>query len=471
MRKLTNSKKQTSSSNNSKQTMPGSREFPVPQPTAQNSQQSDLNAHLRKKEDFGHNPSQIQPSKASDTLPVKGKSSRKLPFSPFSPSTDIKSGSTRELYTGAVHGKIGQQTQGDRDTWGENTVTPANVAIGKASDLQMPSVINEPADPKKENETAQETQRDNASPVIHKTPERRKSWHGDERDRTTQNPEFQKSLGIMREALNIDPAHRNDSKIGFPFSFFDHAFGTTPKEEKMIVKGGKEKTGTIQMPNHTTDVERIVPMLPTSLSQGGHLEHQLRQGDAAKNSSPSSLQNKVTMERVREAAVGVKYAKDTGLSLDQLHQPSPEIDFQSKTPSGKKVKFDPFTSPQSKKPTNKQMLGKHLVEKGDLQEKDLPGSSKQKPVTPKDQKGMDENWVKDAFAKHTNQSKGEGVTGHWDQTSDTQERVEELNKHISNNSSSSRHLQNVDLKLDEEYVKEDMLVRSDLAKRRRRKSI
>ncbi len=295
---------------------------------------------------------------------------------------------------------------------------------------------------------------------------RPKSWH--EMDRTNQSPQFQEGLGIMREALNIDPAHRNDPKIGFPFSHFDHAFGTNEKQESMTVKGGIKHERKIQTPKDTTNVERITPMLPTSLTQGGHLGHQLRQGDAAKASSSSGSQNQVTMDRVREASVGVKFAKDTGLSLDKLHQPSPKIDFQSETPSGKEVQFDPFTSPQSKKPTTKQLLGQKLVKEGTITEDQNP--QKQTPINARQQEGIDRGWVKNAFTEHTNQSKGKGVIGLWDQTSDSQQRVNELQKHIPSGNS-NRRLQNVDLKLDEEYVKEDMQARRDLAKTRRRQSI
>ncbi|MBD2296376.1 hypothetical protein H6G06_23545 [Anabaena sphaerica FACHB-251] len=340
--------------------------------------------------------------------------------------------------------------------------------------IHLPSVSTPKAiQSKKGSETLQETQIHKGQQVIQRTPNKKprpKSWH--EMDRTAQNPEFQKSLGIMREALNIDPAHRNDPKIGFPFSHFDHAFGTNQKEESVKVKGGVEHKKIIQTPNETTDVERIMPMLPTSLTQGGHLEHQLRQGDAAKASSSSDSQNKVTMDRVREAAVGTKFAHDTGLSLDKLHQPSAEIDFQSETPSGKKVQFDPFTSPQSKKPTTKQLLGQQLLEEGTLTQKELPNSYKQTPVKRQQQEGMDKKWVNDAFTKHTNQSKGDGVIGLWDQTSDSQPRVNELQQRIQDQPRDFKpRLQNVDLKLDEEYVKEDMQAQRDLAKRRRRKSI
>ncbi|MFH7030518.1 MAG: hypothetical protein ACHBN1_35470 [Heteroscytonema crispum UTEX LB 1556] len=324
-------------------------------------------------------------------------------------------------------------------------------------------------------EKSQETERHNGEQVIQRAPNKKprpKSWH--EMDRTTQNPEFQESLGIMREALNIDPAHRNDPKIGFPFSHFDHAFGTNQKPESVKVKKGVEHTRIIQTPNETTDVERIMPMLPTSLTQGGHLEHQLRQGDAAKASSSSDSQNKVTMDRVREAAVGTKFANDTGLSLDKLHQPSPEIDFQSETPSGKKVQFDPFTSPQPKKPTRNQLLGQQLLEDKTLTENQLPNTHKQRPVNPQQQGGMDRSWVNDAFKKHTDQSKGKDVLGLWDQTSDSQQRVHELKKIIKDQEQTRTfepRLVNVDLKLDEEYVKEDMQARRDLARRRRRNSI
>ncbi len=332
---------------------------------------------------------------------------------------------------------------------------------------------------------SQETQRHNGEQVIQRAPNKKprpKSWH--EMDRTTQNPEFQESLGIMREALKIDPAHRNESKIGFPFSHFDDAFGTKQQDESVKVKGNVEHTRKIQTLNETTDIGKITPLLPTTLTQGGHLERQLRQGDAAKASSSSDSQNKVTMDRVREAAVGTKFARDTGLSLDKLKQPSAKIDFESETPSGKKVQFDPFTSPQSKKPTTKQLLGQQLLEEKTLTEKQLPDTHKQKPVKPKDQQGMDRSWVNDAFKKHTDQSKGEGVIGLWDQTSDSQQRVNELKKiippdphkewkdhHKDSDWEKRRRLLNVDLKLDEEYVKEDMQARRDLAKRRRRNSI
>ncbi|MDB9379663.1 hypothetical protein, partial [Nodularia sphaerocarpa] len=206
------------------------------------------------------------------------------------------------------------------------------------SKIQFPTVSTSQAiQSKKGNETSQETQRHNGEQVIQRTPEkkaRRKSWH-DSLD--PEYVEFINSRDEMRKALEIDWKQRAQPKIGFPFSHFDHAFGTNQNKESVTVKGGVEHKRIIQTPNETTDIERIMPMLPTSLTQGGHLEHQLRQGDAAKASSSSDSQNKVTMDRVREAAVGTKFANDTGLSLNKLHQPSGKIDFQSETPSGKTV--------------------------------------------------------------------------------------------------------------------------------------
>ncbi|PHM05967.1 hypothetical protein CK516_37035 [Nostoc sp. 'Peltigera malacea cyanobiont' DB3992] len=102
--------------------------------------------------------------------------------------------------------------------------------------------------------------------------------------------------------------------------------------------------------NKKTDIEQIMPMLPASLKEGGHLERQLRQGDLATASPSSDSPNKVTMDRVREAAVGVKFAKDHQLSLDKLRQSAKNIDFESENPNGEKVQFDPFMSPQVRNP-------------------------------------------------------------------------------------------------------------------------
>jgi hypothetical protein len=79
------------------------------------------------------------------------------------------------------------------------------------------------------------------------------------------------------------------------------------------------------------------------------------------------------------------------------------------------------------------------------------------------QPGRFTGWARGAYKSHTDQSKGAGVTGVWDQTASTDAEMPGLHRAIGANQG---NVASVDLHLDQRYVQEDHEARAQIGHRR-----
>jgi hypothetical protein len=281
-------------------------------------------------------------------------------------------------------------------------------------------------------------------------------------------PEFRERRDRMRQALQVPEDERGHEKIGFPFGFFGNAFQDPANPSRQSVslslRGGVEHKGQVEMPNSHTPLERIVPMLPTPMTKGGHLARILGSTDLSQVGS-AVPPGHVTMDRVREAMSGLQFAANNGIDPSTVHQPSAQIDFQgTQRGTGRTLQFDHFSSPQPKELTARNRYALQLEQSG-VDRGLLEKTGHYPNPNPKAQTGIDRGWAKGAYTDHTNDSKGSGVIGLWDQTSDSEDRIRALQGALTTTEVSKGHpvvpgrVAPVDLQLDQEYVLEDHYAR------------
>jgi hypothetical protein len=268
----------------------------------------------------------------------------------------------------------------------------------------------------------------------------------DEEEKARSEEEFRRQRGVMREALQIDPARRDDEKIPFPFSFYDEAFPVRREQHPITIVGGKEEAREIEV-RQPAPIRRILPQLPSRMTKGGHFERMLRLPDPA-HTGGASAPTAVTLEQLREAMGGFHYAQSQGLDVSRIARPSPEVDYEAPKTTGGMVQFDPFTSPQKEELSRDEQVRQILRREG-------VSGVKETKFDPGKARGVAIGKFKGTYKKHT-ERKGADVAGIWDQTSDTPEQVEDLRRAAKG----LKPAHELDLKLDEEYVREDMAARA-----------
>ena len=221
--------------------------------------------------------------------------------------------------------------------------------------------------------------------------------------------------------------------------------------------------------------KRLASMMPASLSQGGHLERLMLEPDPAHAGN-----HQVNENTLFESAAALKYAEQKGYDLSSVGRHSATVDFHAENPDkpGEKVLFDPFGSPQLKEPSNTMTtLSKKVSE---LEKKENSGQlSPAEEKTLKDSRtnlAKHENtynkkpytmrpdqWAKGAYAAHTNESKGAGVTGIWHTTATTGDQISALRTAVAPQPGEKEpNVQEVDLNLAAQFTKEDHQARQEM---------
>jgi hypothetical protein len=266
-------------------------------------------------------------------------------------------------------------------------------------------------------------------------------------EEATGDESFRQQRRIMREALQIEPARRDDAKIPFPFSFYDEAFPVERQRHTVTIGGGREETRDLEV-RQPAPIPGILRQLPSSMTKGGHFGRLLRLPDPAHGES-APPQTAVTLDQLREAMAGFHYARSRGLDVSRITRPSANVDFAAPNEAGEMEGFDPFTSPQKEELSRDERVREILRREG-------ASGVKASNFDPVRARKTALGKFTGTYKKHT-EGKGAGVVGIWDQTSDTPEEVEELRKTAHR----LKPAHELDLKLDEEYVREDMAARAE----------
>jgi hypothetical protein len=287
----------------------------------------------------------------------------------------------------------------------------------------------------------------------------------------------------MRKALDPNgeqmEAQKNpDVKFGFPSSHFEHGASG----------------------DNSTAAARLGSMMPYPLGESESLHRLTSEKDPGKDGKDS---DKVSADKMLESAAALQYATDKGYDPTLIGRHSATVDFHLKDVEGQVTdKFDPFTSPQPKpsKPLPavqqqkindlRQQRPELLTKKNDLLEKQKKMKGEGKQLDPHDKQALNkvtndlktsniglnqysvstEQWAKSTYTSHTNQSKGDGVTGVWDQTSTRADQMDKLKDSIDGRDKTefprdSENVSQVDLNLARAYTVEDDLARQQIARR------
>jgi hypothetical protein len=182
-----------------------------------------------------------------------------------------------------------------------------------------------------------------------------------------------------------------------------------------------------------------------------------------------------------ESAAALNYAQEKGYDLNSVGRHSATVDFHATDQDGKQVLFDPFGSPQLKEPSAKLQQLRSKV--ATLEEKEKNGSLTKKEETEltkaRTRLGEAETnfkqtpytttpgqWAGGAYTDHTNESKGDGVTGIWHTTATTHDQMKPLHDAAQNRTNvtadTPNNVQKIDLKLAEEFTKEDHQARQEM---------
>lgn len=267
----------------------------------------------------------------------------------------------------------------------------------------------------------------------------------------------------MRGALHPSGADPNPGgKFAFPFSFFDNAFPQQQSQVDITLRGGIQRRETVNRPSDTTTPARLLPMLPGSTTSGGTLERMLAIGDpSGHGATGSGGPPQISIDQLREAMTGLEYARQQNLDPASIHRPSATIDFGgTQRGTGAPFLFDPFMSPQPLAPTDKQLAGAQLHQRDPSVA--IPGPFQYRPENPQALAGRRRRWARDTYLRHTDQSKGHGTVGLWDQTSDSSDDLHGLNQALHDEHVLPGAVHPIDLQLDREYAREDFLARQQV---------
>ena len=265
----------------------------------------------------------------------------------------------------------------------------------------------------------------------------------------------------MRKAADSSDGRQPDAleNHGTKFAFLPSHF------QEGVVPGNNEESA-----------KRLASMMPASLSEGCHLERLMLEPDPAHAGS-----HVVNENTLFESAAALKYAQEKGYDLNSVGRHSATVDFHATDQDGKQVLFDPFGSPQMKEPSTRlQQLRSKVTT---LEEKEKTGSltNKEKSELGKARTNLakaetdfkarpytttPERWASGAYTDHTNESKGDGVNGIWHTTATTGDQMKPLHDAAQNRTNvtadTPNNVQKIDLKLAEEFTKEDHQARQEM---------
>jgi hypothetical protein len=305
---------------------------------------------------------------------------------------------------------------------------------------------------------------------------------------------FDERTQAMRNA--VDPSQNDpNQKFGFPYSFFDHAFHssdpTEVRQQTITVKDGQKIQLDDDGMRDTTHVDRLLNMMPSSMTDDGHLERLSKEQDPAhggKSDSSAGANEKVSSTKFFESAASLKYAQQQGYDPGTVHRHSATVDFRAENQRGEKVYFDPFMSPQPSQLSGKDRQMREMLNKKNYKSdrgtgvgsslSDADAKILQKRVDIQTEKLSDpdgnptyketpKRWAAGAYEKHTDNKKGtldEDVTGVWDQTSTPGGHLEKLRDAVAEKGERGR-VAHVNLNLAEQYAREDFLAWQQIADR------
>lgn len=270
----------------------------------------------------------------------------------------------------------------------------------------------------------------------------------------------------------------NQKDVAFPGDFFD---GISRKEakknEEITIRGGQKVSLEVtQNPSDSNSVpiSKILHDLPYEYASNPNVERLLRENDPA-HLSDSPQKETANMQEVKEVLAALEYAKKSDIVPESIHrgdfQDSREpgrVDFRGVKSSGELVLFDPFRSPEPLT-ISLQDKAKNIHSGQDENFSKVP-LQKLKGIS----LGMEKAWAeKGAYEGHTNNSKGvnrtdidkggpvyenQPVTGIWDQTYSSPEKVSELESLIERKQSGPGNVDHVRVKIEDSIVWENMLV-------------
>jgi hypothetical protein len=222
--------------------------------------------------------------------------------------------------------------------------------------------------------------------------------------------------------------------------------------------------------NNEESAKRLASMMPASFSEGGHLERLMLEPDPAHAGS-----HVVNENTLFESAAALKYAQEKGYDLNSVGRHSASVDFHAMDQQGKQVLFDPFGSPLMRRPDNTMATLRNKVAELE-QKKNSNGLTPDEEKTLRDSKNnlakrettyntkpyteSPKQWANNAYTKHTNESKGEGVTGIWDTTATAGDQMKPL--HTAVQKLPQGKVEEIDMNLAAEFTKEDHQARQEM---------
>jgi len=178
-------------------------------------------------------------------------------------------------------------------------------------------------------------------------------------------------------------------------------------------------------------INKVLNALPHEFGSDSNVKRLLEETDEAHGTITTTPKTKTTIKDIREVLAAIIYAKENDIDPSTIKHKSANIDFTAQNKLKEEILFDPFLSRLI-------IRDEHPVAKGKL----------------------DSKWADETYVHHTDESKGSGVTGIWDQSFDSSTRVTELDNEIKKRKIGK--VKAIDTKLDEVYVRENIQVEDKL---------
>ena len=295
-------------------------------------------------------------------------------------------------------------------------------------------------------------------------------------DPATEGAEVTKRQRRMRRVLNDEddpavpePDNAPLAKFAFPFDalgepqLFQNGQPVGTREHTVKLKGGVTHTAKLPPDPAPTTTRRVLPRLPRTIRHDGALARLMTTPDPATGGDGHDID----LDGAREATVGYLYGRHVGLlpetvdrvpitmGADGKQDASP--DFQGRLPDGSLHRFDPFVSPRP------DALSDDTLVKLDAHHRDILGKNPDRGPNPQAVVAQRKKWAKGAYREHTDgKTKGAGVVGVWDQSSDTQAEIDALSPLAEQENPGDRLVSPFDANLDREFALEDYLAAKEL---------